>query len=369
MTTIFRDIVVFFVVHELRDEQSRAEAKNKSAFSIRRNTEFSQYKIDQAEKLKSEVLNLPGDKKDKQLLEDIRELVLNYKTTVAAECKRNKLGEGKFGEALTKVISDVDVIYLTLKEKKLLDIHLEIDSQVEPNYHLLTSERYVDPLHRFYYYAAFYFCHKAVNPNNSWFTGLLDFLLWNSVEVSEEKDDILLRSLHSCQNALDELDTKKERYAIARANRVLDFVQGVLRGNVAVCVNHAALKDGVPLVTGTLANVNITPTLKPTRGFLKYYMERAETEIERLKTKLELELRTREQTSNTHKPPGHDANQSLSQEKQVTDEQEKDAAALNAESKKTAKTSVHSNLSLLKAPKVNKKHDEDESLVLTPTHQ
>lgn len=360
--TIFLDIAKYFLALELKNERKRAKKANEGMITgWLRDTAFSEYKIKKAKELETEILGLEDESSDEQTLVAIRRLIEGYKAAMALECKKKNLPEGEFGKALLGAIALSDGLYRVLTEKSLLDIGLTLDSNVDPNYHLMTSSRYSDPLDRFYYYAAFYFCQKAINKNGGLLTRFSDKLFWNSVEVADQKEKALLRCLEECKVALGELDIRKPRYPLAKTKRVLDFIDQTLRENANVCSSHATLKDGVSIgVSFPFSALSVKPTFKPTRGTLREYMEFAQADVLELKQLLEEQLRdvNDEEAKVENKSPVDQEDETLNGTESTPTYTQSDEEEESEKKKKTL--SAHVSQSLLNTKKISKSTENSE---------
>lgn len=130
----------------------------------------------------------------------------------------------------------------------------------------------------FQYYAALYVGEKALAPKNT-IVSTVTSVFWSPVQVSDNKENVLMAALMKCEIALDELDKRKAIFPLARAKRVLDFIEKVIRDNADTCSSHAALQNGVSVVETFGATLKFKPTVKPSRGDLLVCMNKAREEV------------------------------------------------------------------------------------------
>jgi hypothetical protein len=288
--TIFLDIAKHFLVVELRNEKRRASMANESWTGILRDAQFSKQKIEEMKELRNKLLALSDEKDDHATCQEISNLIKPFRTTVAQQCKDKGLGEGQLGLVLRHMIDLVETIYSVLEKKNLLNVQPSPMPNVKFDYYSPTSLRYKDSLDRFYYYAALYFCTKGVEEKNL-LTRFVDKFLWSSIAVTKEKETALEGSLEKCKLALNALDTEKPGYLLSKVDRVLECISDVIRQNVEICSNHATLKEGIPLAITPLSLFSLQPTLRPTRGTLREFMEKAYSEVGALKADYEKKLK------------------------------------------------------------------------------
>ncbi|KTD20886.1 coiled-coil protein [Legionella lansingensis] len=279
--TIFLDIVKPYLKEKIKRIRDHSVAADRcmtntllSWVSLGRDEELSKAKRDLADQLLVKLESAQDKESDEKTFEHLMELLNDCKGAAAKKSKEKKYNdEGHFGPAMGNVIQQLEKVYRKFNESNLLDF---------PNDD--------EPLNLFRYFAALYYAQKiddgykisglgkiAQNPKLTSFS-----------ELSEQKEQLIMKTLEECERDLGTLDSQHEDYPTTKKSRVWDWLDKLERANKELCEKHGSTLS-LPITFALFSTINIQlPTLHPESGFLEECIIKAKKAIDPEHKSLEL---------------------------------------------------------------------------------
>ncbi|KTC86941.1 hypothetical protein [Legionella brunensis] len=270
--TIFLDIAKPYMIEmikEIRDKSVSADKSTTNALlgwiSLGRDEELSKAKRDLADRLLIDLDSLKDQKDDAATYESLKKLVNDCKVAAAKKSKEKNYDEGKFGPRMLRALQLLDNLFNKIKEAKLLDIsHDE------------------EPLNLFRYYAACYYAQKINDAHR--ISGISKLAqnpkLTTFSQLSESKEQAIIKTLAECELDLGTLDTQHVDYEETKKKRVLEWLDKLERANKKLCEEHGSTVS-IPITFALFSTINIAlPTLQPDSGFLEECIQKAKKSID-----------------------------------------------------------------------------------------
>lgn len=277
--TIFFSIAKNMLKDIINDRLKRAEEKDKSkpnqmasSIGFGRKAELSAYKQILLKDLIKKLDEFKEEKNDEATKNTLYKLFENYRTLAKNKAAEFKVyNEGKFGDTMEDCQTISNKLFNRFNEVKLNDKILDND-----------------PLTLFRCCAAEYFSQKISKlptpkkkKSQGFFSNISNQVKKMTktvisqnitpLEVSYEKEQLLLKTLSLCEDQLEKLKTDHETYTLNRKERVLEIVNGMLSDNKKLVNDHSTTK--IPLSFSGIITVSLDGVrIGPSEGKLYNYL-------------------------------------------------------------------------------------------------